>query len=269
MGSLLSCPDRNGSALTEGFPPDPLLCSMDACKGEFRYLLEQSTPTARLKSSSRNRTWVLPVSLWFEAAIQVWVLYSEVPPEYPWHWRDRSILRAIYEEHRDHIHDFSYDIYCPKTYAHHARLTVWQPPFYLEVFSPEKLARCSRGLLGKLKVNRASDYVVGINSRLNQYSPVHLLMLDIDSVDPEVETLLAAIGGIVLKSGRGFHFISRGIIDSQEDWVNMMTGLKRDRIMRQYLDMDHVDISLQRGYATLRVTESSIKPHIPFFYKEL
>ena len=29
--------------------------------------------------------------------------------------------------------DLSFDIYCPKTYAHHNRLTYWMPVFYLDI----------------------------------------------------------------------------------------------------------------------------------------
>lgn len=45
-----------------------------------------------------------------------------------------DILRSIYEKNNELIKDFSYDIYCPKTYSHHTRVTFWQPPFYLDIF---------------------------------------------------------------------------------------------------------------------------------------
>ena len=93
-----------------------------------------------------------------------------------------EILSAILAENPDDIREFSYDIYCPKTYAHHTRLTLWQPPFYLDIFSAGQVEVQTRRLLKNLRVARPNDYVVGINSRLDQYGGSHLIMLDIDSL---------------------------------------------------------------------------------------
>jgi uncharacterized protein (UPF0332 family) len=180
-----------------------------------------------------------------------------------------DIIRGLHEEHPETIRDFSFDVYCPRTYAHHTRLTVWQPPFYLDIFTPQRLGREAQRLLGNLRVRRAGDYVVGLNSRMNQYRAVHLVMLDIDSVDPGVEAALKPIGGILLKSGRGFHFIGRTIQNSEKQWASQMLRLKRHRVLKKHVDQDHIEISLKRGYATLRITGSPAKPHVPFFYKEL
>jgi hypothetical protein len=97
-----------------------------------------------------------------------------------------DILKGIYEDNRAKVKDFSFDIYCPKTYSHHNRLTFWQPPFYLDIISPKSLTFNTRKLLKALRVKKHTDYVVGINSKLNQYSPVHMVMLDIDGVDTEI-----------------------------------------------------------------------------------
>jgi uncharacterized protein (UPF0332 family) len=118
-----------------------------------------------------------------------------------------EILKGFYDLNKGKVKDFSYDIYCPKTYAHHTRLTFWQPPFYLGIYSPGHLILHAKKFLSALKVRRTGDYVVGINSRFNQYQNIHVLMLDIDSVDAAVESALKPLGGILLKSGRGFHFI--------------------------------------------------------------
>jgi len=180
-----------------------------------------------------------------------------------------EILRNVYESNKKDIKDFSYDIYCPKTYSHHTRITFWQPPSYLGLYSPEQLAKHTRSLLRTLRVRRCGDYVVGLNSKLNQYKPVHLIMLDIDSLDPSVESALKDIGGVLLKTGRGFHFIGNEIIDGQREWISLMKKIKRDKNLKQHLDKDHIEISMRRGYATLRITASPVKPTIPVFFKEL
>ncbi|WP_454695094.1 HEPN domain-containing protein [Achromobacter aegrifaciens] len=180
-----------------------------------------------------------------------------------------EILRAIYQRNENSIKDFSYDIYCPKTYAHHTRVTFWQPPFYLDIFSVEKLSQKSKEMLKSLNVRRHEDYVVGLNSRLDQYKPVQLIMLDIDSVDSAVEHELKSYGGVLLKSGRGFHFIAHRIFEDQALWIKEMKKFKRIKALKGHLDENHIDISLKRGYSTLRITSSSIKPTIPVFYKEL
>lgn len=95
----------------------------------------------------------------------------------------KEILEAILIDNPNKIYDFSYDIYCPKTYAHHTRLTLWQPPFYLNIFSVQQLQTQMRKMLRKLRVRRPDDYVVGVNSKLDQYGGNHLIMLDIDSLD--------------------------------------------------------------------------------------
>lgn len=180
-----------------------------------------------------------------------------------------ELLRDIYEANKKIIRDFSYDVYCPKTYSHHTRITFWQPPCYLPIYGPEQLARHARKLLTALKVRRTKDYVVGINSKLNQYKPIHLLMLDMDCFDPSVETALKEVGGILLKTGRGFHFIGHQVIDGQREWVALMKKLRRHRDLKAHLDNDHIEISLRRGYSTLRVTSSPAKPVRPVFFKEL
>lgn len=180
-----------------------------------------------------------------------------------------EILTAIFSENQTKIFDFSYDIYCPKTYSHHTRLTLWQPPFYLDIFSVQQIQTQARRMLQNLRVKRPNDYVVGINSRLNQYDGTHLIMLDIDSLDASVELHLSKIGGVLLKSGRGFHFIGNKVIEGQKEWEKSMRLIKRSKELKQYVDHDHIDVSLRRGYATLRVTTSKVKPQAPVFFKEL
>jgi uncharacterized protein (UPF0332 family) len=180
-----------------------------------------------------------------------------------------EIIESIFASNSEKIKDISYDIYCPKTYSHHTRITIWQPPFYLPIFDHIRLAEKAKIMLASLKVNRSEDYVVGLNSRTNQYAENHLLMLDIDTLDTDVEHELKKIGGVLLKSGRGFHFIGNRVISGQLAWEAIMKKVKRSRALKKHIDHDHIDISLRRGYATLRVTTSAVKPITPVFYKEI
>lgn len=180
-----------------------------------------------------------------------------------------EIIEWIYEKNNELIRDFSYDIYCPKTYSHHTRLTFWQPPFYRHMYSPDAMVRNAKRMLKALKVRRVEDYVVGLNSRMDQYKAIHLILLDIDTLDSSVEAELKAIGGVLLKSGRGFHFIGRKLLTTQTDWEKEMRRIRRHKLLKHFVDHDHIDISLRRGYATLRITSSKAKPRVPVFYKEL
>ena len=180
-----------------------------------------------------------------------------------------ELLAGVYGANKKLIRDFSFDIYCPKTYSHHTRITFWQPPFYSPIYGPNQLAKHARKLLKALRVRRTEDYVVGINSKLNQYKPIHLLMLDMDCLDSAVETALKDIGGVLLKTGRGLHFLGHDVIDGQKEWISIMKKLRSNKDLKDHLDMDHIEISLRRGYSTLRVTSSPVKPVTPIFFKEL
>ena len=179
-----------------------------------------------------------------------------------------DILRDILNDNPNIIKDFSLDIYCPITYRHHTRITIWFPPFYLDVFKCEKLTKHAKGFLKKLRVKKHDDYVAGLNSKLDQYNNNHLLMFDIDSFDVEVETTLKNYGGILLKSGRGFHFIGNHVIQGYKEWVRALKKVIRHPVLKDRVDKDHILISLQRGYSTLRITKSSLKQEPPQFFKE-
>lgn len=180
-----------------------------------------------------------------------------------------DLLKSFLSDNPKTIKDFSFDIYCPKTYSHHTRLTFWQPPFYLDIFGVSQIVRHASEMLRMLRVKRTKDYVLGLNSRVNQYRDDHLLMIDVDAVNPAVESALKPFGGILLKSGRGFHFIGKQIISGRKEWRRAMGKVLRLKRLTPHIDKDHVDISLKRGYSTLRVTSSPVKPQIPYFYKEI
>ena len=180
-----------------------------------------------------------------------------------------DMLKGIADDNEGKVRDFSFDVYCPKTYSHHTRLTFWQPPFYLDIFGVNKIASQAKRMFQQLRVRNHQNYVVGLNSKVNQYQDDHLLMVDIDAVNPAVEAALKPIGGVLLKSGRGFHFIGRTVVAGGREWRKQMRRLLRDKRLKRHVDRDHVIISLRRGYSTLRVTASPVKPTVPFFYKEI
>jgi uncharacterized protein (UPF0332 family) len=179
------------------------------------------------------------------------------------------ILRSIAEENPGKVFDFSVDVYCPKTYSHHTRITAWFPPFYLDIFNTSRLASIVKDALARLKVSKSAQYVAGINSKLDQYGDKHLLMIDIDSFDAEVESTLRRIGGILFKSGRGYHFIGSKVIESDKARKKALRRALRHPVLKDRIDKKHIAISLKRGYSTLRITDSSVKPTIPRFFKEL
>lgn len=180
-----------------------------------------------------------------------------------------DVLKSIIADNPDKVKDYSFDLYCPRTYSHHTRLTFWQPPFYLSIFGVKKMQQYGAELLRKLRVRKSPDYVIGLNSKVNQYRDDHLLMIDIDAVNPAVESVLKPLGGVLLKSGRGYHFIAKRIISGRSEWHRAMKKLLRSKALKPHIDRAHVELSLKRNYSTLRVTASPVKPQIPSFYKEI
>lgn len=180
-----------------------------------------------------------------------------------------DVVLGIYEEEEGMVKDFSYDIYCPKTYKHHNRITFWKPPFYLDIYTIEELITKARTLMVGLKIQNHENYVLGLNSRIDQYSNNHYLMLDFDSLDTSLESVLEGIGGVLLRSGRGYHFIGNDIIEGQKTWEKEIKRIGRIRQLKGKIDQAHIDISIKRGYSTLRITSNAIKPYTPIFYKEI
>ena len=179
-----------------------------------------------------------------------------------------DLLRDVVKDNPGKVFDFSIDVYCPKTYSHHTRVTVWFPPFYLNIFNTSKLTKVIREAFRQLKVKNNMQYVAGLNSKLDQYNDLHLLMIDIDSFDVEVESTLKKIGGTLFKSGRGYHFIGRHVIEGRDAWVKTLKNILRNPVLKDRVDKKHIEISLKRGYSTLRISSSALKTTIPKFYKE-
>lgn len=168
------------------------------------------------------------------------------------------------------IEDVSYDVYPPSAYYEVGpRLTLWLPLKKLQELSPEAIRRAAERLLTAVGIFDGNEYAVGINSKLNQYEPVHMLMLDIDEPTGDVEHELSKIGGLLIKTRRGFHFIGRTLIAGQAKWEKELRRIRRHPKLKKMIDHDHIDMSLTRGYSTLRLTETTAKPFVPFFFKEL
>ena len=179
-----------------------------------------------------------------------------------------DILNDILEENENKVKDFSIDVYCPKTYSHHVRFTAWFPPYYLKILKIKNLLTHIKQVLQKSHVRNHINYVAGLNSRINQYEEMQLLMIDIDSLSVDVEARLKEIGGILLKTGRGFHFIGRSILPNRKEWAAKLRKISSDRLLKYRIDKKHIKISLKRGYSTLRMTPSPVKPVKPKFFKE-
>ena len=161
-------------------------------------------------------------------------------------------------EENPEIRYFSFDVYCPKSYFHHTRFTVWTPKGRISDSWLRSVLATSIRSLNTLRVRESEDYVLGLNSRVNQYRPMHLLMLDLDDISSVPTSKFAKEPGFLFRTGSGFHFIGSKLYPLVE-WK---------RKMRSFLPLasrQHYQLSLARGYATLRLTASRRKPMRPVY----
>jgi len=156
------------------------------------------------------------------------------------------------------IRDFSFDFYCPRSYHHHTRFTAWCPKGRLTDRWLRRLRASTTRTVKALGVEDAEDYVLGINSRVNQYEDAHLLMLDFDNVSSVPYHRFAAEPGFFFRTHSGFHFLG-GRLYKYSDWK------KRMRRYSRIASKDHFELSLKRGYATLRITASPRKSVVPAY----
>ena len=181
-----------------------------------------------------------------------------------------DLLREIASVHRHAARDLSFDVYCPKAYTHHFRLTMWLPPesviFDMEI---SQLIEQARLFAGYFESERNDEYAIGLNSRVNQYAEKHLLMLDLDSVDDAAIERLSEYGGYLLRSGRGYHFIGKAMIPNLEQWHETLRSFQKMPELRDHIDNSHIEMSLKRGYSTLRILESPAKPRRPVMIRML
>lgn len=181
-----------------------------------------------------------------------------------------DLVREIASLHRWILKDLSFDVYCPRTYSHHLRLTFWlSPDSVIHDLDERDLVDHSRSLLAGLNSEKAGDYVIGLNSKIDQYSDRHLLMLDLDSLNDDALAQLQEIGGYLLKSGVGYHFIGHDLLMDRETWRERLRTLQETPAFKGCIDDDHVELSLRRGYSTLRLVESSVKPIRPMMIRVL
>lgn len=165
---------------------------------------------------------------------------------------------ALLVEKNPAIRDFSFDIYCPKSYFHHTRFTAWTPKGRVTDAWLSRLLASTITTLQNLHVEEAADYVLGLNSRVNQYQAQHILMLDLDDVSSIPTKKFTKEPGFLFRTGSGFHFIGSRLYAFPE-WK---------RKMRSFLPLaskQHYQLSIARGYSTLRLTASPRKPSRPVY----
>lgn len=178
--------------------------------------------------------------------------WREIPPVSTAH-----ILKMLVDENPE-IRDFSFDVYCPKSYSHHTRLTAWAPKGRVSDAWLGRLLSSSQKLLISLNVTESRDYVLGFNSRVNQYEEQHLLMLDFDNVSTIPYDSLSGEPGFFFRTESGFHFIG-SVLYRYSEWSKKM------RNCAKLASKQHCDLSLKRRYGTLRLTASPRKPIKPAY----
>ena len=173
--------------------------------------------------------------------------HKEIPPV-----STAKILTILVHENPE-IRDFSFDIYCPKSYYHHTRFTVWGPKGRVTDSWLRVLLNSTIKTIKALRIKDPTHYVLGLNSRINQYAEKHLIMLDFDNISTIQFSEFKGEPGFFFRTGSGFDFIGSKLYDRKE-WKKKM---------RQYSKIaskQHFDLSMKRGYATLRLTASPRNP---------
>ena len=156
------------------------------------------------------------------------------------------------------IRDFSFDVYCPKSYFHHTRFTSWCPKGRVTDAWLRKLLNAHRRTLQLLSVPESKDYVLGLNSRVNQYAEEHIIMLDFDNLSSIPFDKFKGEPGFFFRTHSGFHFIGSKLYELKK-WKTKMRSSSR------IASRQHFDLSMKRGYATLRLTSSPRKPVVPVY----
>ncbi len=80
------------------------------------------------------------------------------------------------------IRDYNFDVYCSKSYYHHTQLSIWITRGRLTDKLLNSIVTSSRQQLNNFGIKESRDYVLGLNSRVNQYDEKHILKLDFDDV---------------------------------------------------------------------------------------
>lgn len=158
-----------------------------------------------------------------------------------------------------------FDYYCPKSYIHKERVQFQiQSHMYSRNYC-KTIDKAGRQSIATLKASKKDDYVLGWNNRLGQSADAYLLFLDIDDNDEAtVKAALKGRKGWLFKSGEGFHFIGSEVYTSRKQWEYRFKQAANSSKLKSLVDADHVDFSIRRGYSTLRISTSPIKPFRPF-----
>lgn len=168
-----------------------------------------------------------------------------------------EILTMVIGENEE-IRDFSFDFYCPKSYFHHTRMTIWSPKGRVGDGWVSRICAANVRTLKALGIEEPTHYVLGLNSRVNQYEERHLVMLDFDDVGSVPVHRLKKEPGFLFRTQSGYHFIG-GRTYEQAQWE------KRMRRYSKFASKQHCELSMKRGYATLRLTQSPRKPFTPVY----
>lgn len=177
---------------------------------------------------------------------------KEIPPI------STSRILEILTTENPEIRDFSFDVYCPKSYLHHTRITYWSPKGRVTDKSLKTLLNAAIRSLRALRVAEAMEYVLGLNSRVNQYDEKQIVMLDFDNVSTFPAHKLKREPGFLFRTESGYHFLGSRLYDKTE-WR------KRMRLYSKIASRAHYQFSMKRGYATLRLTVSPRKPYLPAY----
>jgi hypothetical protein len=167
-------------------------------------------------------------------------------------------ILALLAEDNSEVRDYSFDVYCPRSYYHHTRFTIWAPRGRVtDKWLCRLRSSVGKALLG-LSVKEAGDYVVGLNSRVNQYAEKHFVMLDFDNISSFPSHALKSEPGFIFRTMTGFHFIGSRLY-GKADWQRKM------RLFSMVASKQHYELSMKRGYSTLRITSSPRKPQKPAY----
>ncbi len=158
-----------------------------------------------------------------------------------------------------------FDYYCPKSYIHKERIQFQIQSKKYTQRTIKSIIKSGKTSIGLIKASKPDDYVLGWNNRLGQNATAYLLFLDIDENDEtKVKSALKKRKGWLFKSGNGYHFVSKEIYSSNKQWKHRLNQAAKSVQLKKLIDTKHVEFSLKRGYATLRMNTSPIKEFLPF-----
>lgn len=176
---------------------------------------------------------------------------KEIPP-----FSAGRALEALAAENPK-IREFSFDFYCPYMGYDYTRFTIWTSKARITEKWAQTVRKAGICFLKQLNIKYADKFVLGLNSLVN-YGEKHLLLLDVDYVDKFPTHKLQKEPGFLYRTANGFHFAGWRLYEAG-DWKTRM------RKYSIFACKNHVDLSIKRGYATVRLTASPWKPGVPAF----